>query len=207
MVEQLALNETVVGSNPTGRTNMINLLIFGPPGAGKGTQADLIAKKYHLAHLSSGDILRAELSNGELGAKIKAFQDAGELVPDSLIIAMMEKAILNTRNGGFILDGFPRTIEQAKALDGFLEVNNMTLQAILNLELNETEATERVLARGKTSGRSDDNAATAKARFTVYRNQTAPIVAHYQAQGKVIDIDGRLTIEAVSNKIFEKLDK
>ncbi len=186
---------------------MTNLLIFGPPGAGKGTQAGLIAEKYHLAHLSSGDILRAELSHGELGAKIKAFQDAGELVPDSLVIAMMEKAILDTRNGGFILDGFPRTIEQSKALDGFLEVNGMKLNAILNLELSEAEATERVLTRGKTSGRSDDNAETAKARFTVYHNQTAPILEHYKAQGKVINIDGRPSIEEVSQTIFNELDK
>ncbi len=120
---------------------------------------------------------------------------------------MMEKVILETRNGGFILDGFPRTIEQAKALDGFMEVNKMGLDSVLNLELSEDEAAERILARGKTSGRSDDNIETIKARFAVYRNQTAPILEYYKAQNKVIDINGQSEIEKVSQDIFQHLDK
>ncbi len=187
---------------------MSNLLIFGPPGAGKGTQADRIAKKYKLTHLSSGDILRVELKNGERGAKIKKYLDAGKLVPDSLIIEIMDQAVLkNTKKSGFIFDGYPRTIKQAKAMDSFFKKNKITLNAVINLKLGEAEAVKRALSRGQTSGRSDDNIKTLRARLVVYRTQTAPLLEYYKAQKKVINIDGRPKIETVFKEIEERLNK
>jgi len=186
----------------------MNLLIFGPPGAGKGTQAILIAKKYKLTHLSSGDILRSELKNGELGDKIKRYQDAGKLVPDKLIIEVMDRAIIkHCHKAGFIFDGYPRTLKQAQSLDKFLKSKNIGLDAVLNLKLNEAEAVKRVLKRGKTSGRSDDNAKTIKARFSVYRAQTMPLLEYYKKQKKIMNIDGRPAIFNVFRDIKGSLDK
>ncbi|MCX6794634.1 MAG: adenylate kinase [Candidatus Falkowbacteria bacterium] len=186
----------------------MNLLIFGPPGAGKGTQAALISKRYKLTHLSSGDILRAELKTGELGAKIKTYQDAGKLVPDALIITIMEKAIIkNIKKGGVIFDGYPRTIKQAKTLDKFFKAKKINLDAVINLNLSETEAVKRALSRGQTSGRSDDNIKTIKTRFTVYNTQTTPLLKYYKKQKKVINIDGQLAIATVFKTIRQRLDK
>lgn len=187
---------------------MSNLLIFGPPGAGKGTQADLIAKEYGLTHLSSGAMLRAAMKHGELGVKIKKCLDAGNLVPDSLIIKIMERAVLKTaKNNGFIFDGYPRTIKQAKAIDSFFKKNKTNLRAVINLKLGENEAVKRALSRGQTSGRSDDNIKTLRARFVVYRTQTAPLLEYYKAQKKVITIDGRPKIETVFKAISKRLEK
>jgi adenylate kinase len=194
----------VAGSNPARGTYM-NLLIFGPPGAGKGTQASLIAKKYHLTHLSSGDILRSEIKGGELGEKIKKHLAAGKLAPDKLIIEMMGKAISGVKTQGVILDGYPRTIKQAKALDKLLKAGKTALAAVVNLKLNEDEATKRILERGKTSGRSDDNSKTIKARLKIYRTQTAPLLEYYKEQGKIINIDGQPAIAAVFKNIQKKL--
>jgi len=181
---------------------MINLIIFGPPGAGKGTQAQIIAKKYKLTHLSSGDILRQELKNGELGKKIKKYQDAGQLVPDSIIIAMMEKAATNKIKGrGFIFDGYPRNIRQAKSLDKFFKSHKISLGQVLNLRLSEVVAIRRIILRGKTSGRSDDNLKTIKSRYKVYRTQTAPLLEYYRAQKKITNIDGQLPIMEAFAKI------
>ena len=211
MAERLALNEKVLGSSPSGGTDIIfpmNLLIFGPPGVGKGTQAALISKKYKLTHLSSGDILRAELKNGELGEKIKKYQDAGQLVPDTIIVAIMKKAIIKSiKKGNFIFDGYPRTIKQAKALDKFLKKNKIALDKVINLKLSKAEAVKRALGRGQTSGRSDDNIKTIKTRFAVYRAQTAPLLKYYKNQRKVINIDGRPKITDVFKSITKCLNK
>jgi len=180
---------------------MINLIIFGPPGAGKGTQAELIAKKYGLAHLSSGHILRQELQNEEFGAKIKKYQDSGKLVPDSLVIQMIEKNALENLSRGLIFDGYPRSLKQAKSLEKFFQANNIILDTILNIELSVAEATSRILLRAKVSGRSDDNAKTIKARFQVYKAQTEPILAYYQKKHNVINIDGRPEIKVIFSKI------
>jgi len=183
---------------------MLNLIIFGPPGAGKGTQAALIAKAYKLAHLSSGDILRQELKNGELGTQIKKYQDSGKLVPDNLIIAMVERAAQKKiKSPGFIFDGYPRNLRQAKSLNKFLATQNTAITVVLNLKLSEREASKRIILRGKTSGRSDDNHQTIKNRFQVYRLQTAPILDYYKQQKKVINIDGRPDIDL----IFKNIDK
>lgn len=184
---------------------MKNYIIFGAPGAGKGTQADLLAKKYELIHLSSGAILRHEAGRGELGKKIKSYQDKGGLVPDRLIIAMMEKQIGRTLKKGLILDGYPRTLQQARALDRFLKIKKAKIDSVLNLRLSQTEALKRLILRGKTSGRSDDNAQTIKNRFAVYRLQTAPLLDYYKKQKKLINIDGRPKIAVIFKDISERL--
>ncbi|MFA5184846.1 MAG: adenylate kinase [Patescibacteria group bacterium] len=185
---------------------MLNLIIFGSPGAGKGTQAALIAKKYRLDHLSSGDILRRELKNGQLGKEIKKYQDAGVLVPDRLIIKMVEKAALKKIKGaGFIFDGYPRNLKQAKSLDKFFRSQKTALYLVLNLKLSQKEAIGRILLRAQTSGRSDDNRQTLKRRFQVYQQQTAPLLDYYRRQKKVINIDGRPKIEAIFKDIVKIL--
>ncbi|MFA5023659.1 MAG: adenylate kinase [Patescibacteria group bacterium] len=185
---------------------MLNLIIFGPPGAGKGTQAELIAKQFKLAHLSSGELLRQELKKGELGRRIKKYQDLGQLVPDSLIIEMIEKtAKKKIKGAGFIFDGYPRTIKQARTLDKFLKNNRTKLNLIINLKLSEAEALKRMMLRAKTSGRSDDNAKTIKNRFKVYRNQTKPLLTYYQKQKKIVNIDGRPPIEPIFQNITKIL--
>lgn len=187
---------------------MLNLIIFGPPGAGKGTQAILLAKKYKLTHLSSGDLLRQELKNGELGKKIKGYQDAGKLVPDSIIIKMMENAVAkNIKGKGFIFDGYPRNPRQAKHLDKFLKGNRLNINAVFNLKLSQEEAAKRIILRGKTSGRSDDNLKTINNRYKVYRKQTAPLLEYYKAQKKVINIDGRPEIKLISKEINTSITK
>jgi len=183
---------------------MLNLLIFGPPGAGKGTQAALIAKEYQLTHLSSGDILRQELKNGQLGAQIKKYQDAGKLVPDRLVIKMIETAVIKKIKGrGFIFDGYPRNLKQAHSLDKLFKSKALGIDLVLNLKLNEAEASKRIILRGQASGRSDDNKKTIKARFQVYRAQTYPLLDFYKKQKKVINIDGRPEIK----KVFENIGK
>lgn len=185
---------------------MLNLIIFGPPGAGKGTQAALIASQYKLIHLSSGEILRRELENGALGKKIKSYQDSGRLVPDTLIIKMIESALVKKMTGrGFIFDGYPRNLKQAKALDKFFNDHQTPINLVLNLKLSESEAAKRILLRAKTSGRSDDNLKTIQNRFQVYRTQTAPLLEYYQEQEKIINIDGRPDIKTIFENINNRL--
>jgi adenylate kinase len=184
---------------------MINLIIFGPPGAGKGTQAELIAKKYKLAHLSSGHILRQELQNKEFGAKIKKYQDSGKLVPDSLVIQMVEKNALANLNRGLIFDGYPRSLKQAKSLEKFFSANGIALDAVLNIKLSSAEASSRILLRAEVSGRSDDNAKTVKERFRVYKAQTEPILEYYQKRHKIINIDGRPEIKTIFSEINKEI--
>jgi len=185
---------------------MKNLIIFGSPGSGKGTQAELIAKKYHLTHLSSGEILRQAVGSGsDLGREIQAYQAQGELVPDKLIIQIFQEHLASLNRQDFILDGYPRTLAQASDLDEFLKDNPIT--AVLNLQLPEEEAIQRILLRGQSSGRSDDNAEVVRNRFGVYRAQTLPLLEYYRKQDKVIDIDGRPAIEEIFEKISEQLDR
>lgn len=187
---------------------MTNLIFFGTPGAGKGTQAELISQKYNLTHLSSGQILRQEMTSGELGAEIKSYVDKGVLVPNELVIAMMEKAAQKSwkNDAGVIFDGYPRNVEQAESLEKFFTDNGLELTAVINLEISEEEAKKRILLRGENSGRSDDNPETISERFKTYHEQTKPLIDYYAASGKIKTIDGAPDIETVAKSIYQIIE-
>ena len=183
---------------------MLNIVLFGPPGAGKGTQAAGIIEKYGLVHLSTGDILRGELAaKSELGLEAKKYMDKGELVPDAVVIGMIGVKIdQNPAAGGFIFDGFPRTTAQAKALDVLLGKRNIPVTGMLALEVEKEELIKRLLGRGKVSGRADDqDISVIENRIQVYNRETAPLIDYYKAQGKFRPVAGMGSIEA----IFERL--
>ncbi|HLW06669.1 MAG TPA: adenylate kinase, partial [Marinilabiliaceae bacterium] len=155
---------------------MLNVIIFGPPGSGKGTQSEKIIAKFGLAHISTGDILRAEIkAESPLGKEASQYINRGELVPDATIIGMLENKLSRLSDAkGVIFDGFPRTVEQAKALKEMLKKRNETINVMLNLEVQREELISRLLKRGETSGRSDDNLETIEKRIQVYEDQTSP---------------------------------
>jgi len=188
---------------------MLNIVIFGAPGSGKGTQSVLIIDKYGLNHISTGEILRKEIENQtELGKTADTYISKGKLVPDDLIIAMLSSILdAHPQNKGFVFDGFPRTLAQGEALDKMLRDHDTSIAATVNLTVEETELTERLLKRGKIAGRSDDNLETIQARLEVYKNQTEPLLAYYKKQGKLIGIHGSGTIEDIFEKISEALDR
>lgn len=187
---------------------MLNVVIFGPPGAGKGTQAALVAKKYQLTHLSSGDLLRQERDNSDNGARIRKYQDSGQLVPDSLVIEIVKKAVVKkAQKSGLVFDGYPRNIRQARSLNSLFKEIDSEIDLVVNLKLSAAKAAQRILLRGQTSGRSDDNRQTIYSRFKVYRAQTAPLLEYYQKQNRVMNIDGSLDIPSVFKKIQEAISK
>jgi adenylate kinase len=184
---------------------MLNIVLFGPPGSGKGTQAEKIIKKYKLLHLSTGDLLRAEIANKtELGLKAKSIMEKGELVPDEVVVGMIEKRIsTEKKTNGFIFDGFPRTVEQAKALDTVLAKKNMSITLMISLDVKRLELINRLLKRGKEQGRSDDNLQTIENRIKVYEDQTTPVMHYYDQQEKARYIDGIGSVE----EIFQRIEK
>ncbi|MCD2424616.1 adenylate kinase [Niabella pedocola] len=189
---------------------MFNLILFGPPGSGKGTQSDLLVSKYGLVHLSTGNLLRSEIADKTpLGIEAKNFMDKGQLVPDEVVIGMIDNCLeLHKDAGGFLFDGFPRTANQAKALDKLLELKRTAIHSVLALEVTEEELVKRLLERGKTSGRSDDtNEAVIRNRFAVYQNETAPVAEHYKAQHKFKAIPGEGTVADISAALGEQIDK
>jgi adenylate kinase len=172
---------------------MLNLVLFGPPGAGKGTQSQKLIEKYGLIHLSTGDLLRGEISQGtELGLEAKKLMDDGKLVPDAVVIGMIShKLDANKAAKGFIFDGFPRTVAQAEALDVLLETKNAPISGMIALEVNDDELEQRLLLRGKDSGRPDDaNPEVIRKRIKEYNDKTAPVAGFYQAQNKFKSING-----------------
>ena len=187
---------------------MKNYIIFGAPGAGKGTQAKLLAEKFGLIHLSSGEILRKEIKSGELGDKIKKYLASGRLVPSEVIDQIMEKAIKRHKKAsGFIFDGFPRTLAQAKWLDKVLKKEDRPINAILKIRITEEEGIKRIIERAKTSGRSDDNRKVIKERFKIYHHEMHTLIAYYQKQKKLMIIDGNGTVDQISDRIISALNK
>ncbi|MEM1217820.1 MAG: adenylate kinase [Bacteroidota bacterium] len=183
---------------------MINLILFGPPGSGKGTQAAKLVEEFSLTHVSTGDLFRYEMGNNTpLGQEAKNYIEKGELVPDSVTIGMLKNKLdMHPEAKGFILDGFPRTIAQAQALDNLLETRGQTVDALIALEVEEEELVKRLLERGKTSGRADDSDETViRNRLSVYRKETSPVFSFYEQQQKSKLIPGQGTIEDVAGRL------
>ena len=189
---------------------MLNIIIFGAPGSGKGTQSDKLIEHYKLFHISTGDVLRDNIRRGtELGMIAKGFIDQGQLVPDELIIDILAQVLDENKDNakeGVIFDGFPRTIPQAEALEQLLADRGTKIDAVVGLEVPEEELIKRILLRGQMSGRADDNEETARKRLEVYHNQTSPLRAYYEEQGKYRAINGLGSIDGIFDLIKESLD-
>ncbi|MEZ4776977.1 MAG: adenylate kinase [Bacteroidia bacterium] len=184
---------------------MLNLVLFGPPGAGKGTQSTKIIEDFGLTHLSTGDMLRAELSSGSaLGQKVKSIMDAGQLVSDEIVIELIRKRLTPDAKG-FIFDGFPRTVAQAEALDSLMTENQISISCMISLIVAEEELVTRLVKRGLESGRSDDNEETIRKRITEYYQKTLPVASYYAAQNKLNEIDGVGEIDEIASTIHEVL--
>ena len=188
---------------------MLNIVLFGPPGAGKGTQSEKIIEKYGLTHLSTGDLFRKHLGEGtELGNLAKKYMNEGRLVPDEVVISMVEDKINSTQDSkGFIFDGFPRTTAQAEALDVMLEKNGMGISGMIALDVPENVLRERIKERGKTSGRVDDqDDEKINTRISVYLQETFPVAEYYQKQSKLKKINGVGKIEEIFSEISSAID-
>lgn len=188
---------------------MFNLILFGPPGSGKGTQSENIVRAYQLEHVSTGDLLRDEVSrHTPLGTEAKKYMDQGLLVPDEVVIGMISSKIDEKPTArGFIFDGFPRTKAQAEALDKLLEFKNTQIHLVLSLEVPETELVKRLLGRGATSGRSDDNEEVIAKRIKEYHSKTEPVASHYHAHGKLERVKGDNSIEETFKLLSKHIDK
>lgn len=188
---------------------MQNIVLFGPPGAGKGTQSQNLIDKYGFVHLSTGDLLRAEIAAGTaLGLEAKQLMDKGILVPDEVVVGMIDNKIkANPDAKGFIFDGFPRTVAQAAALDRIMAENNIKINGMIALVVDEEELTKRLLIRGQTSGRADDqNEELIRKRVQEYNTKTTPVADYYSGQGKYSAIDGIGNIEEIFSNISAVID-
>lgn len=187
---------------------MFNLILFGPPGSGKGTQSSNLINTFGLKHLSTGDLLRDEISREtRLGLEAKKFMDAGQLVPDAVVIGMIgSKLDENPQARGFIFDGFPRTTAQAEALDNLLQLKGTNIHMLISLEVPEEELKQRLLLRGAVSGRSDDNEEVIANRIVEYRAKTEPVSNYYEAQGKLERIKGVGEVEEIFGAIKGKIE-
>jgi adenylate kinase len=190
---------------------MLNIILFGPPGSGKGTQAMKLKEKYNLAHISTGDIFRAVIATpSDLGNELRSYMDQGQLVPDELTFRVLASYIDGhdlLKSGGIIFDGFPRTIPQANALDQFFAERNSNITIVLSLLVQEEEVVQRLLLRGQTSGRTDDNnEVVIRKRMQVYRDQTLPLAAYYSDQHKFIELKGQGTVDEVFELLCREID-
>jgi adenylate kinase len=183
----------------------MKIILFGPPGAGKGTQAKLLQEEFSIPHLSTGDIFRSAIKNETpLGVKVKSILDSGELVPDETVVDLVADELKKDKyNDGYILDGFPRTVPQAEAFDALLSKNDEELDAFIELTVPEEELIKRILSRGE--GRTDDTEDKVKNRLSVYHNETKPVLDHYQKQDLVVRIDGMGTIDEIFERIKTEL--
>lgn len=182
---------------------MFNLILFGPPGSGKGTQSDKLIHHFGLLHISTGDLLRDEVKRETaLGLEAKSFMDQGQLVPDAVVIGMIDSKINdNLEAKGIIFDGFPRTVEQAKALDALLELKEHSIDSLLWLEVPEDELIKRLLQRGLEAGRSDDTREIIEKRIKEYTEKTKPVADYYKIRGKMTKIKGTGTVEDIFGRI------
>ncbi len=184
----------------------MKLILFGPPGAGKGTQANFIADKYNVSHISTGDVLREAVKNQtEVGLHAKSFMDNGELVPDSVVIEIIKQKLTSLGEMKFMLDGFPRTVPQAEALDGMLNGLGVNLDVVVFLDVDDEEVVERIMKRQELENRQDDSEDVVRNRLKVYREQTSPLGEYYNQKGILEKIDGIGTIEDISKRINEVL--
>ena len=189
---------------------MFNLILFGPPGSGKGTQSERLIEKYKLIHLSTGNLLREEIQNQTgLGLAAKRYMDQGQLVPDEVVIGMVDSYFDKHKDAkGFLFDGFPRTVAQAQALDKLLALKKTDIASVLALDVSEDELVKRLLNRGKTSGRSDDtNDEVIRKRFTVYSNETSPVAEYYKKARKFKNIQGEGSVEEIFAALRQAIDK
>ena len=188
---------------------MFNIVIFGKPGSGKGTQANFLKEKYSLYHISTGDLFRKNISNKtKLGIEAKSYLDSGDLVPDSVTIKMLENEVLqNKKVKGYIFDGFPRTLAQAKSLDTFLNSINLKINATIALDVDENELITRLLDRGKTNNRSDDqDLEKIQNRFNEYNNKTSILIDFYDKQGKFYSVDGKGSVDDITIRLFDLVE-
>jgi len=188
---------------------MFNLILFGPPGSGKGTQSEKLIEKYKFKHLSTGDLLRSEIAHQTpLGMEAKSLMDKGQLVPDEVVIGMISTALDANRNvNGFLFDGFPRTTAQAEALDKLLEFNKTNIGAVLFLQVPEEELISRMVNRAKTSGRSDDaDENVQRKRLEVYSRDTLPVANHYRKSDKVVEIEGVGSVDDIFQSLCKVID-
>jgi len=185
------------------------VILFGPPGSGKGTQASRLAAHFGWVHISTGDVFRRHIQEKtDLGQKVQQYIEAGQLVPDAITVAMLQEEMQRHSHArGFILDGFPRTIAQAEALDAMLVANGMEVDGLIALDVPEGELIERIQIRSRTSGRADDaDPEVIQERLKVYHSQTAPVYEYYDRQGKAITIDGTGTIEQITQRLVETIE-
>ena len=188
---------------------MKNFVLFGKPGSGKGTQAEHLSEKYKLYHISTGDLFRKNISqNTNLGLLAQSYMDKGELVPDEVTIKMLENEIKeNPQSKGFLFDGFPRTIEQAESLDKFLKSIDMQINATIALDVDEEELISRIIDRGKTSNRSDDqDIEKIQNRFNEYNMKTSTLSRYYKDQKKFFELDGSGTVDEITKRLFDLID-
>lgn len=189
---------------------MFNIILFGPPGSGKGTQSERLIATYGLKHLSTGDLLRSEIANKTpLGIEAKSIMDKGQLVPDEVVIGMISSALeANPAAKGFLFDGFPRTTAQSEALDKLLKLKNTEIGVVLALDVSEEELVKRLLNRGLTSGRSDDtNETVIRARITEYKDKTTVVANYYSQFNKVVNLKGEGTVDEIFDSLCSEINK